>query len=258
MPQKPEPRSRRGRRFLSYILTLARRFSWTARAARGEIEGMTLTPIVRCLVALMVLVATACGGGGGASNQCHGLELADCRDTSGCVVDSCDLCTCTPTYRGCLASFETPTACPAVGCAHPECCAEANDCESTTACAPPGTAFGCGSCNAEPGNCTDDAGCKAQGAAMICEPVVCTCTDQKACTQGCIQDSTCAEGQACDLATARCVARACDATNGCPPDFDCTATGCARRTCTDDLACDGYCVLGECFTGRGECRPPSA
>lgn len=204
---------------------------------------------------LLALLLGACGHG--RSSECHGLELGDCRTTDGCAVDSCDLCSCTPQYRGCLAAFEVPTACPAVGCASPTCCEKLADCTDTTSCLPPLATAGCGACNQDPGNCTNDAMCKPQGASMICEPIACSCDGKQACVAGCISDSTCGEGQQCDFASARCVPRMCDAANACPEDFDCTATGCARRTCTEDLECDHFCVEGQCFSGRGECVPPA-
>ncbi len=220
----------------------------------GEIYRMKLA--FALLVALAV-VASGCSGGG-SSIVCHGLALADCRVTEGCVPDSCDLCTCTPTYRGCLATFEITPQCPAVDCSTPECCSVQAECTSGGAsCARPGTPFGCGACNPDPGNCTDDAMCKGQGAAMICEPIACSCSSVQACVQGCVQDASCDADQSCDFATARCVPRACNAENPCSLDFDCTPGGCIRRSCRDDLECDGYCVEGACFSGRGECRLPS-
>jgi hypothetical protein len=204
---------------------------------------------------LVTCVVLAACGGGGSSPECSGLALAECRLAEACQPDLCEGCSCTPQYRGCLAAFADPPACPALGCPSPLCCGAQADCIETTSCAAPGSDFPCGSCNQDPGNCTDDAMC---GATMICEPIACSCDGNKACVQGCIADRDCTEDQACDLATARCVARPCADDAGCPDNFRCIAGSCARTTCSDDLDCDGFCVEGSCFDGRGECRLPSA
>ena len=147
---------------------------------------------------------------------------------------------------------------PAIACASPPCCGEQADCPDTTACAPPGAAFGCGACNIEPNTCDDDAACKAGGASQICVPITCSCDGNKACADGCIDDTTCGEGEACDLAANRCRARTCEDAADCPANFDCANQRCTRARCTDDDACDGYCVEGSCYSARGECRPPAA
>jgi hypothetical protein len=176
--------------------------------------------------------------------------------TSGCAADLCDACSCEPVYRGCIGADQTPEQCPALGCATPDCCSSDEQCQQIP-CAPPGTPFGCGVCNTDPGTCTDDAECHAQDPTMICEPIACTCTGEKTCVVGCVDDTTCAEGTTCNTALARCAPTACSGAAGCPDDFDCVDNRCARRTCADDLVCDGYCVLGQCYSGRGECRPPA-
>ena len=51
----------------------------------------------------------------------------------------------------------------------------------------------------------------------------------------------------------------CAVDDECPSNFRCDGIACTRVQCTDDLDCDGFCVLGSCFGGAlGECRLPSA
>jgi hypothetical protein len=110
----------------------------------------------------------------------------------------------------------------------------------------------------DPGDCTTDAECAARGAGMICEPLACSCIDSRACVPGCTDDTVCAEGTHCDLAAARCVPTPCPTGTECPTNFACGGGTCARTTCTTDAACDGYCVLGACYSSAGECRLPAA
>ncbi len=211
------------------------------------------------LVLLVCLVA-ACGGNAASGSSCHDLSLADCRTTQGCKPDLCDGCICDVTFRGCLGANETPTQCPALGCPGGECCSTQSQCMANTACAAPGTPQACGTCNTEAGDCTADSQCKARGATFVCDPVPCTCSNQKRCIQGCTSDATCDEGTRCDVASARCVAIACTGDPDCPSNFRCGASKtCERASCQTDADCDGFCVLGQCFgQGRGECRPPAA
>ena len=212
--------------------------------------------VMRALIVIALLAG--CGGGSSADGNCAGLLLDECRLEPGCKVDSCEGCSCTPTYRGCIAESRTPAECPLYGCPSPQCCDEQADCPQVTVCAPPGTPFGCGSCNNQEGTCTDDAECKAQGATQICELIPCTCDNNKACAQGCVDDTTCAEGETCDLAANRCRATTCDDPADCPANFDCVNQRCTRASCTDHAECVGFCVEGSCYSSLGECRPPSA
>ena len=214
------------------------------------------------IVALVVVYAVGYGVGCGsthgiAASECHGLSLGDCRLTAGCVPDRCAGCGCDLAYRGCLGAGETPAMCPALGCPSGICCSSELACApSTGTCEPPGASFGCGACNTDPGNCTVDADCKPQGATMVCDPIACSCGGHLACVLGCVGDAGCGEGQTCDLASARCIARACTGDAGCPSNFRCPAHTCVRMTCTEDVECDGYCVDGSCFAELGSCQLP--
>ena len=211
----------------------------------------------RFLLAVVVALV-ACGGGKGVlTSDCHGLTLGDCRLASGCAPDLCDGCGCDIAFRGCLAASEVPAMCPALGCPSGICCSAAEPCQASTgSCTQPGVTLGCGACNTMPGDCTGDAQCSTHGPHQICEPIQCSCNGAMACAMGCVDDTPCTEGQTCDLAAARCKPRACSAAAPCPGNFDCTSGSCARRTCTSDLDCDGYCVDGACFTQRGSCQQP--
>lgn len=211
------------------------------------------------LLRMVCLVVLGCGGQSQSNNSCHELSLAECRLADGCRPDMCAGCVCDLQFRGCLAVFETPTACPQLGCPSGSCCTRQLECGSQGSCTPPGTRPGCGACNIQPGDCTNDATCKTRDARLICEPIPCTCTDQRTCVPGCINDDDCSDGRRCDVDTARCKPIACTRDPQCPPDFRCNATACERMQCTNDLDCDGFCVLGSCFTGAlGQCLPPSA
>ncbi|HEU0030155.1 MAG TPA: hypothetical protein VFQ53_05965 [Kofleriaceae bacterium] len=213
---------------------------------------------MRRIVWIALLVA-GCGGGQSPNNgQCAGLSLEECRVTEGCRPDQCPGCLCDVIYRGCVAANAQVEACPGLGCPSAICCSSELACDPSTTCLPPGASPGCGACNSTPGDCTDDTQCKAQSATAICEPIPCSCTQERACTQGCTTDDACGEGQSCDLASARCVPRSCVGTPDCPANFSCNAGECARDTCIDDLECDGFCVDGQCFSSRGECVPPAA
>ena len=211
---------------------------------------------------LVALVLVGCNGGNGAQNACSGLSLMECRLTDGCKPDTCFACLCNQTYRGCIPANQTPTACPALGCAGAECCGTQSQCsQADWTCVPPtgAGAPGCGVCNTQAGDCTDDSQCKTRGASLVCDPIACTCSDQKTCVQGCTNDTPCTPlGQVCDLATARCVAKSCTNATDCGPNFDCTTGACVRRPCSSDLPCDGYCVEGQCYDQTGTCTPPAA
>jgi hypothetical protein len=194
-------------------------------------------------------------GGGLVGGDCADLSLFECRTTEGCQPDVCAGCFCDLSYRGCLPSSALPTPCPALGCPSAECCGTEAECTNGASCAPPGTDQGCGACDPTPGDCVDDAGCTP---GSICEPVRCSCEGATACVPGCVTNADCTtEGTVCDTSLSRCVPRPCREDAACPPSFVCDGSTCARQRCTDDLDCDGFCVLGSCFAGAlGECRLP--
>jgi hypothetical protein len=207
---------------------------------------------------LVALGLLGCGGGKGVdSSTCHGLAQSACQQTTGCVPDTCAGCGCDVNYRGCLAEGETPAMCPQLGCPSGICCSADHPCASGTGmCFSPGESIGCGACRPDPNSCNTDADCKPMGQTMVCDPIECSCMGNKACTQGCTNDMACGEGTHCDLPTARCVALSCSAATPCPANFSCTSGACARTTCNMDSDCDGFCVNGGCFAGRGMCTFP--
>lgn len=198
------------------------------------------------------------GDGGGGGGACVDLDAQTCRNTPGCTLDICFACSCAPSYVGCRRTTDTPHDCPELGCPMPLCCDGQADCSGGGgfACAGPNDAPGCGACNNDPGSCTTDGDCGGPANGMICEPIRCSCGDARTCIAGCTADTECATGELCNPSTHRCAARACSATATCPPDFTCTSGACERTTCTDDTACDGFCVNGRCEASLGECRPP--
>jgi hypothetical protein len=99
-----------------------------------------------------------------------------------------------------------------------------------------------------------DADCKAQGASMVCLPVVCACSGQKACIQGCTSDAMCDAGEVC-AASNHCQPKPCGSAADCPINFVCSGSACQRETCTSDATCQGYCVNGACYDMPGTCTP---
>ncbi len=211
------------------------------------------------LLLVLALVAIGCehGQGGGLGGTCSGLSLLDCRLAAGCQPDLCFACFCDQSYRGCISDQADPLPCPELGCPGAECCSVDSQCTNGATCAPPGSPQGCGACNTTPGDCLDDSECVGTS---ICEPIQCSCDAALQCVPGCLDDGDCpAEGTICDLPSSRCVAAPCALDDECPSNFRCDGSACTRVQCTDDLDCDGFCVVGSCFSGaRGECRLPSA
>lgn len=188
---------------------------------------------------------------------CTGLSLMECRATPGCTAEVCTDCTCGQTFAGCFADG-APATCPDIVCpgGDPTCCRADADCPDF--CLSPADPPLCGNCQDVPDECDADTDCQATaaGAPLICEPIRCACAPADRCVPGCTDDTTCGDAETCDLATGRCRPLACSPSAPCPPDFDCTATGCTRRPCTTDLTCDSFCVEGACRPDLGICALP--
>lgn len=242
---------------------------------RAGAATVTMAIVRRAIPILCLVFAIACGddGGGGGGDtpmidgapadgpfadaqpvDCAALSLYDCRRTEACAADLCPDCDCEPTFEGCRDANDEPFPCQPVTCgAAATCCGLIDNCEDDTTCAAPGAPPPCGPCIADPGDCTQDSTCAAGD---ICEPIHCQCSGESACVPGCTAGS-CPDGESCDMAQhPRCVASTCSGASPCPADFDCEDGSCQRRVCTTDVTCDGFCVLGLCYSGRGECRPP--
>ncbi|MEZ4400710.1 MAG: hypothetical protein R3B06_11865 [Kofleriaceae bacterium] len=198
-----------------------------------------------------------------AGPACAGLDQATCAATAGCAVDLCAGCLCDALYNGCRDAATLPAECPVLGCPiSTTCCRSTADCGGLQ-CATPDDPPGCGICQDVPSTCTTDLDCQVAtsagiGGVPICEPVACACNPASACVPGCVDDSTCGEAEACDVPSGRCRPQTCDAATPCPLDFDCAAGACVRRTCTDDTACDNFCVEGACRGALGMCTMPPA
>jgi hypothetical protein len=127
-------------------------------------------------------------------------------------------------------------------------------------CSPPGASQGCGAC---PGiippmtGCRSDADCRLDGGTKICERFCGGACPMGSCVAGCTDETVCPTGMACGTA-GRCQASACSVSADCPQDFDCLNSGCFRRPCKSDAECDGYCVVGACYSMLGACVRPAA
>lgn len=191
---------------------------------------------------------------------CAGLDALSCRAAAGCVADFCDSCTCTPTYAGCRDAADPMAQCPILDCPTPSCCHDDGDCTNIS-CVTPDDPPTCGICQPVTSQCATDQQCQSLaagiGAVPICEPIPCACSPANQCVPGCAVDADCDEAETCDVARGRCGAQACSVATPCPANFDCTAGSCARRSCTTDATCDGFCVEGACRAGLGVCTPPA-
>lgn len=219
------------------------------------------------VVALAVAMMAACGGestsgpDGRPAGSCNGLDPRACRAAPGCLADFCDIqCNCFPTYFGCRTAGDPPPACTLNSCTEPTCCTSDAACSGATCLRGDEPHCGGACFTPEPQSlCTDDQICVARsGPGWICQPHPCACQPASVCVQGCDEDGDCFEPDTpvCDLASSRCVAPTCGAGGACPPDHDCVGATCARRTCTDDAACDGFCVEGQCRDVLGVCTLP--
>jgi hypothetical protein len=206
------------------------------------------------------------GDGGGDLGQvtgCKGLDEQSCRHASGCVADTCELCSCTPSFVGCRAINEGRMPCPELGCAQPLCCRTSDECQPSHGgtCQVPPINAGCGACFIGPSECDDDADCKSNGQSWICKEAPCSCGDAliNSCQQGCSSDADCHEPDRCNTATYRCEPRACG-DPACTGNYECGGASCVRKSCTKDAQCDagGYCVDGACSRSLGQCIQPAA
>jgi hypothetical protein len=99
-----------------------------------------------------------------------------------------------------------------------------------------------------------DEECDTEGG-QICEPIPCSTIDARRCVAGCTGDGDCPTGEVCGAPIKRCFAQPCE--GGCPTDFHCDESVCARDACVDDADCAGWCVEGVCHEQLGVCTPPA-
>jgi len=230
-------------------------------SARPPLEAFATAAPAAAFVGFILLLYGGCGGktsgvdDGGVEPPCEGLSLHDCRMREDCAADTCFACSCWPSFEQCRVVSDPAFDCPQLGCAQPPCCDAADDCQAMGGdCAPPGTARACGMCNPDPGDCTTDDECATGD---ICAPMLCACNGDSQCVAGCTGPSDCEVGTVCAGGDhPRCETASCAAADPCPADFDCATSECARRSCTSDLECDGYCVEGSCYAAMGECVLP--
>jgi hypothetical protein len=134
-------------------------------------------------------------------------------------------------------------------------CRENEDCAGNGEyCAVEGPSY-CGGAGCLLTACVSDGDCQAMGL-FVCEAIG-DCCNGTYCIQGCDGDDPCPVGQAC-TADSHCVPQPC-IDEGCPANFDCGGGAdptCARRACSSDAECQGYCVLGACYDKLGFCDLP--
>ena len=135
-------------------------------------------------------------------------------------------------------------------------CSAGHACEEGAICIPQGVSY-CGACTNPPETCVSDEACRATDPTTICNPFTCACSAVMVCVPACTDDS-CPPWEFC-APTGRCVANACVRASDCPANFVCVSPGdphCARKGCSEDAACEGYCVSGLCYDEPGTCAPP--
>ena len=113
----------------------------------------------------------------------------------------------------------------------------------------------CGACFEPPDPCLSDAECAQQDPTTICVQPPCSCGGS-ACAPGCMSDADCKDWQHCSPGH-RCEADACASNADCPDNFACTSGECARKACTSDVDCNGFCVNSQCYDMAGHCTIPA-
>ena len=94
-----------------------------------------------------------------------------------------------------------------------------------------------------------------QGAPVCPTGTQCTATCEQACGQctTCTTDAACYEAQVCDATSHTCVSKPCQTDAECPANFACGQGMCARRACSQDSECQGFCSHGSCVAKLGTC-----
>ncbi len=144
-------------------------------------------------------------------------------------------------------------------------CRTSSDCFGGTSCVGASDPH-CGICPTPVRECEDDSGCAGSDWCRASAPSCCGGVDTQ-CVPSCVtQPSVCQGGEICDAATGRCENNSCLFLDfACPANHDCDpaapnadTTGCVRRSCADDAACDcGFCVTGTCESQLGTCMLPA-
>lgn len=184
----------------------------------------------------LLLTAAACDSSGGSGSAGSGGSTAGSGGSTG------------------GSGGATTTGGTGGGLAPGECRKDADCTGPSEYCAVEGPSY-CGGAGCLLTACVNDGDCQAMGL-FVCEQIG-DCCSGTFCIQGCDADDPCPTGQSC-TADNHCVAQPC-ASEACPANFDCGSGAdptCARRACSSDADCDGYCVLGACYDKLGFCDLP--
>lgn len=190
----------------------------------------------RWVLVIGALVLAACGGDGDGTGGSGGAGGEGGATTTASATTTSTACTNTVTLQ-------------------PGQCRGNEDCtESAASCVPPGVDT-CGGAGCLLESCGIDGDCPAGDPPFVCE--IDACCGDKRCVPGCLVDTDCAVGFACNP-DKHCVPQPCGS-EACPANFDCgqgSVPSCARRSCSCDAECEGACVLGQCHAGPGTCELP--
>jgi hypothetical protein len=200
-------------------------------------------------VAWVVLISVLSGCGGSVYGRSPGNDEGGACDGAGPVGSDCSS----------VASDSGIDAEAAVDVKSlgPGACRGNDDCSSGSGyhCVSPGASAGVGICRAVRMPCTTDSECRTDGGDLICDIAVDTCPPiVKGCVPGCADQSSCADGEACNAQ--HCVPIGCDPDTQCPTDFACSDGICRRKTCAADADCGAFCVNGSCYSMPGVCTQP--
>jgi hypothetical protein len=101
----------------------------------------------------------------------------------------------------------------------------------------------CGGCQWQSSVCLDDSECDPDDYCTICDTCLPRCTSPGG---DCVDGTTCGPDGLC-------IPSPCAADVDCPADFTCSQGACARKACSQDDDCSGYCVTGQCMKTLGSC-----
>jgi hypothetical protein len=145
-------------------------------------------------------------------------------------------------------------------------CRSSRDCQPQARCRTVDyvTTQQCGACSdLYPDECKTDSDCPPKKRCSQIGPCGCGQRQYKCAAGGCVADTECKAGWACDT-DGHCVPIPCKADDVCPVHFACATNVCRRRICTSDAGCKGgFCVNQKCYAKLGACYmppppPPSA
>ncbi|HEY2407507.1 MAG TPA: hypothetical protein VGI10_15960 [Polyangiaceae bacterium] len=204
--------------------------------------------------------------------------VAPADQPGGCLMISwCGQCVCPPspaqpagTGESCTKSADCPSGGAQVAAPGAASVCSANvckQCASNTDC--PAAIPACVTLNGQYGafaqclECGLDADCPLASPHCVSHACVKCATDADcavgvctsgACAPACSAQNPCTAPFTACSAAQRCDAIPCSDSSTCPANGTCTSGYCARKTCSTDAECSGYCVNLQCYDSLGYCH----